>query len=222
LFKRLKFAWHCYNNPQQEASDIYQKYPPDHKFNGKKVLNLGCGTTAFPAPNVVNVDMFEVPGVDVVWDLSKTPLPFEDGEFDLVLANHVLEHIPNWWECFKEAARVVKIGGEVKVWLPGDGNSSQLGYRDHINMINHCSFVGIRHTWRNKANAWELNELNNTNMVKDLELSKNGVRMIDYWWCQLVPNSVLNWCAHHLRNTVSEQMWFFKKLPPMKEEDRGM
>lgn len=220
-YKRIRFAWYCYNNPQQQPSHTYQKYPEGSRFPGKKVLNVGCGTSIYPVPNVINTDLYPVSGVDLALDLSKPPFPFKDNEFDLILANHVLEHVPNWWECFKELARIVKVGGIIEVWLPGDGGSSQLGFRDHINTINHCSFVGIRGTWRNKANAWELQELTKSGHIKDLKIQKCHSRVVDYWWLQLLSESALNWCTRHLRNIVVEHGWYFEKLPPLGESKNG-
>jgi SAM-dependent methyltransferase len=220
FFQKLKFAWYCYNNTQQVPSNTYQKYPKNSIFEGKTVLNIGCGTNTFPAHNVVNTDLYNVPGVDLPLDLSKPPFPFNDNSFDLIIANHILEHVPNWWECFKDLARIVKVGGTIEVWLPGDGGSSQLGYRDHINMINHCSFVGIRGTWRNKANAWELKELEKVGFVKDLKIQYCHTRIIDYWWMQLLPERAINWCIRHLRNISSEHGWFFKKLAPLQQGEK--
>jgi len=216
--KRLKFAWHLYRKGEQQTPSLtYMKYPMGSAFKGQRVLNVGCGTSVYPVPNVVNMDKYPADGVNMRWDLSKTPYPFKDGEFDFIIANHILEHVDNWWDCFRELARVVRVGGKVEVWLPGDGGSSQLGYRDHINTINHCSFAGIRGTWRNEANAWELGELKKTGDIKDLKMTGSITRVIDYWWIQLLPVSVLNWCIRHLRNVSSEHGWFFEKLPPLKE-----
>lgn len=213
--KRLKFACHLYKTgPQQIPSETFQKYPKDSTFDGKHTLNLGCGTSVFPAKNVINLDFCKAEGVNIIWDLSKTPLPFKNEEFDFIIANHVLEHIPDWWECFKELARIVKVGGIIEVWLPGDGGSSQLGYRDHLNTINKCSFVGIRDTWRNYANIWERQECERSGYVKDLKRVNAAIRMIDFWWVQLLSETLLQWCGLHLRNVVSEQGWFFKKLSP--------
>lgn len=59
-------------------------------------LNLGCGTDIRPAAEGwVNMDVAALPGVDVVHDLERLPWPFKDGEFDHVLASHVLEHVPH-------------------------------------------------------------------------------------------------------------------------------
>ena len=87
--KRLKFAWYLYKNgTQQTPSETFQKYPPNTTFEGKKILNIGCGASIFPAKNVVNLDFCAAPGINVVWDLSKTPLPFKDAEFDLIIVDN--------------------------------------------------------------------------------------------------------------------------------------
>ena len=57
--------------------------------------------------------------VDYVADASG-PLPFEDNMFDLIYANHVLEHIPWYYteEVLREWVRVLKPGGCLEVWVP--------------------------------------------------------------------------------------------------------
>ncbi len=51
-------------------------------------LNLGCGH--LPLPDHVNVDMRELPGVDVVAAIDD--LPFDDGSVREIHSAHVLEH----------------------------------------------------------------------------------------------------------------------------------
>lgn len=209
----------CLKNPGKQNSWTYKKYPPRCDFGGRRVLNVGCGSTVYMAPNVVNLDMFPGDGINVVWDLSKMPLPFKDGEFDFIVANHILEHVPGWWECFKELARILKVGGTMEVWLPGDGGSSQLGYRDHINVINHCSFVGVRGTVRNMANSWEKNEHETTGFVKDLEfVTPTQIYLPNWWWVNLLPSRMLTFMVDHLRNIVAEVGHTFVKRPPLSQE----
>lgn len=218
LINRYKNIRACLKHPGRFNSRTYRKYAPDCTFEGKKVLNLGCGTTTYKAPNVVNLDMFPGEGINVVWDLSKTPLPFEDQTFDLIVANHILEHIPGWWECFKDLARIVKIGGVIEVWIPGDGGSSQLGYRDHINVINFCSFTGVRGTCRNQANSWEINDRLNLGYVRDLAYCKDAQIIIpNWWWLYILPKKTVEFMTFHLRNVVTEVGYFFKRLPPEGE-----
>jgi len=53
-------------------------------------------------------------------DLRSDSLPFGDDEFDLVVASHVLEHIPNPIAIFGEILRVCRPGGLVYVEAPSD------------------------------------------------------------------------------------------------------
>jgi predicted SAM-dependent methyltransferase len=53
-------------------------------------LNLGCGHIALP--DYVNVDMREVPGVDVLAEVGD--LPFEPASVDEIASAHLLEHFP--------------------------------------------------------------------------------------------------------------------------------
>lgn len=219
LIYKYRLIRECLRNPGKQNSWTYRKYHPNFDFNGKRVLNLGCGSTVFRAKNVVNLDQFPGDGVNVTHDLSKTPLPFKDGEFDYIIANHVLEHVPGWWKCFKELARIVKVGGYIEVWGPGDGGSSQLGYRDHINVINHCSFMGVRGTCRNMTNSWEAEEQKNLGFVKDLKvLSPTRYIIPNWWWIQILPDGVLNFMVDHLRNIVTEVGIFFRKEEPLETQ----
>lgn len=84
-------------------------------FSGKRVLDIGCGRNKLPGS--VGVDQFLLPGVDVVADLSER-LPFENGEFDVVHSNQVLEHIPNMIGLIGEIHRVLKPGGTMFARVP--------------------------------------------------------------------------------------------------------
>ena len=217
--KELRYALKHGN--ANTSNTVYVKYAKTHTFLGKRVLNVGCGNSPYPSLNVTNTDIFPVPGVNVLHTLGKEPLPFEDNTFDLVIANHVLEHVEGWWGAFKELARVVKVGGTVEVWLPGDGGTSQQGYRDHVNVINACSWAGVRTTIRNNANAWEAEEAKNLGHIKDLEIdkSKSGAVLVCAWWVVLWPQCIRLWMVRHLRNCVNEQSWFFIKREPLKEDE---
>ncbi|MGA1546347.1 MAG: class I SAM-dependent methyltransferase [Flavobacteriaceae bacterium] len=49
-------------------------------------------------------------------------LPFEDNSYDLILCNHVLEHIPNDHKAMSELYRVLKKGGTLIAQVPLDEN----------------------------------------------------------------------------------------------------
>lgn len=58
------------------------------------------------------------PLADVKADICN--LPFKDNEFDVILCNHVLEHIPNDIKAIQELYRVLKKGGMAILQIPQD------------------------------------------------------------------------------------------------------
>ena len=58
------------------------------------------------------------PLADVKADICN--LPFKDNEFDVILCNHVLEHIPDDTQAMKELYRVLKKGGMGIFQIPQD------------------------------------------------------------------------------------------------------
>lgn len=220
LLNKYRDVLFTLKHPGQNNSMTYGKYPKECTFDGKSVLNIGCGYSTYPSPNVINIDAIQSPGVNIAHDLNKTPLPFPDNTFDFIIANHILEHLPNWWDCFKELARVVKVGGIIEVWLPGDGTYAQMGYRDHVSVINNCSFTGVRGTSRNSANIWANEDKKTHGFIQDLDIIMYVQRMVSFWWIAIMPQSIQLWMAIYLRNTVAEQGWKFLKLPPEREKIR--
>ena len=45
------------------------------------------------------------------YTLNGTQLPFEYGQFDIVVTNKVMHHIPGWQDAFAEMVRVLKPSG---------------------------------------------------------------------------------------------------------------
>lgn len=218
LSSKISRVYDAWKNPGRISSAVYSKYPEQSNFDGKKVLNLGCGFTQYKYPNVVNLDCFDNCSPNVVWDLSKTPLPFKDEEFDMIIANHVLEHVPEWWNCFKDCSRILKTGGRFEIWLPGNGNDSQLGYRDHINFINQCSFAGTAGFYRNQGNAWESNAYDRD--INRLQLVDQFAHLEKQWWIEIAPQKVKKFFVKYLRNIVFEIGFVFTKLPKPDYEKR--
>ncbi len=73
-------------------------------------LNLGCGHKQFEG--WVNVDIRQLPGVDVVWDLDQYPWPWQDGEAYEIRALHIIEHLKSGLIAFcDECWRLLMPGG---------------------------------------------------------------------------------------------------------------
>jgi SAM-dependent methyltransferase len=60
------------------------------------------------------------PLADVKTDICN--LPFEEGSFDVILCNHVLEHIPDDTKAMQELYRILKVGGIGIFQIPQDLN----------------------------------------------------------------------------------------------------
>jgi len=80
-----------------------------------KKLNLGCGKDI--REGWVNLDSHPLPGVDVVHDLERPPLPFQNEEFDEILCQDVLEHL-EYVPVLKELHRILKPGGRITIRVP--------------------------------------------------------------------------------------------------------
>lgn len=110
-----------------------------------KVLDLGCGKKKhiIEGAKVIGLDRFNLPGVDMVYDLEKLPLPFKDNEFDEIIAFHVLEHVSNFYPLMEELWRVLKPNGKLKVRVP-HGSGRLASNPDHKTSFNIHGFKELR------------------------------------------------------------------------------
>jgi SAM-dependent methyltransferase len=193
-------------------SEPYFKYHPESTFNGLKVLNFGCGNSVYRAPNVVNVDIVPRDGVKVI-DAEK-PLWAQFGtDFDFILANHVLEHVPNWFNTLEQFAKMLKPGGKLEIFIPPISSDSAFSFRDHINRIGMRSFDGVGPHSNAGANLHFEQEYATYTDLKKLQMIEHNVRPCCKWWMALAWPSLMKFFIDHLRNTVSEERYLFVKLP---------
>jgi SAM-dependent methyltransferase len=82
----------------------------------KKVLHIGAGRKKIAGAVTLDINPRLAP--DVVWDLNEFPYPFADSEFDLVVCEHVIEHLREVISVMEELHRVTKGGGRVVVRVP--------------------------------------------------------------------------------------------------------
>ena len=60
-----------------------------------------------------------------VKNINVLSIPYEDNYFDLLICNHVLEHIPEDAKAMKEILRVLKPGGKAILQVPISNNNEQ-------------------------------------------------------------------------------------------------
>ena len=91
-----------------------------------KKLNLGSGPDI--KKGYVNMDILNMPGVDIVHDLNKFPWPIKANTFEEIYASHVLEHVDNLIEVMKELHRISK--NHAKIIIRAPHFSCGVTYRD--------------------------------------------------------------------------------------------
>lgn len=80
-------------------------------------LNLGCGRN--PLDGYVNLDMADLPGVDVIHDLdSPDPLPFGPATFTEIVGVDLIEHVRDPLHVMSKLYEVAAPGCELTFALP--------------------------------------------------------------------------------------------------------
>jgi SAM-dependent methyltransferase len=109
--ERHRLLWLFLKNETTFFSDTLKvlHFAPEQAFykRFRKLENLDYTTTDLNSPLA-----------DVKADICN--LPFEDNSFDVILCNHVLEHIPDDIKAMKELYRVIKPGGWGIFQIPQD------------------------------------------------------------------------------------------------------
>lgn len=110
-----------------------------------KILDVGCG--ANKTEGAIGLDNNPRTNADVIHDLGQLPYPFADNEFDLVVSNHVVEHVPDVMAFITELYRVTRNGGRIKLLTPHYTNpdwANDPTHRNHINSYTFNTFLAGR------------------------------------------------------------------------------
>jgi len=99
------------------------------------IVELGCGTEK--TAGRIGIDRLDLPGVDIVADLSHG-LPFlPDNSVDEIHSSSLLEHLPDLELTVREIVRVLKPGGRSRAFVPHFSNP--YFYSDYT----HNKFFGL-------------------------------------------------------------------------------
>ena len=85
------------------------------KQSSLRKLHLGCGRDI--KKGWVNLDLVNLPGVDVVHNIEQLPLPFADGSFDEILCQDILEHV-EYIPILKDIYRILAPEGKLHIRVP--------------------------------------------------------------------------------------------------------
>lgn len=123
---------------------------------GGKVVELGCGATK-TVPHAVGVDrepkgtpIVLLAGAVSVADVAadvEGELPFKDGEFDTLIARHILEHCQDTVKTLTEWGRVVRSGGWVIIAVPDQGINQTIPMNpEHVHSFTKDSLANLMST----------------------------------------------------------------------------
>ena len=139
-------------------------FAPEQEFykRFKKQSNIEYTTT----------DLFS-PLADVKADICN--LPFEDNAYDIVLCNHVLEHIPDDTKAMQELYRVLKPGGMGIFQIPQDLSRAVTFSDDSITnqkerakifgQYDHVRIYGRDYFEKLRSIGFKVNEIDYTNTI---------------------------------------------------------
>lgn len=96
-------------------------------------LNIGCGKDI--KKGWINLDSIKIDGVDVVHNIEMIPLPFEDGKFDVILCQDVLEHI-DIIHVLEDIYRIMKKDAVLKIRVPHFSSVSNFTDPTHKTMFS--------------------------------------------------------------------------------------
>jgi hypothetical protein len=86
------------------------------KLNESRKLNLGSGD--YPKNGYVNVDFYSIKPPDIHHDLEIIPYPFPDNHFEVIEADHVLEHLSNPFKIMAELYRISTNNAFFRIKVP--------------------------------------------------------------------------------------------------------
>ena len=161
-----------------------------------KKLNLGSGS--FPKEGYINVDIDPRCNPDIVHDLEKFPYPFEDNTFDLIEADHVLEHLSNPFAVMKEIHRIAKPNALVIIRVPHF--SRGFTHADHKRGFDITFPYYFNPTFQGGYTG------------VPFEIEKVRLR----WFAQpYLKRTVLSPLTFHIANIMGKMIDFFANLSPM-------
>lgn len=117
-------------------------------------LNLGCGKEVFEG--WVNIDINPLDEKIMKVNITKSPLPFKDNQFEYVRMRHVLEHlsIKDQLNLFDELYRITEPRG--RIWLSVPHESDWCRSIDHYRGYTYLTFRNLDRFWLQKKKRFQV------------------------------------------------------------------
>ncbi len=157
-----------------------------------KKLNFGCGKIIKPKKEGwTNVDLQKGDGIDFSFDFLKSPYPLKESEFDYVLIDNVIEHLPNPRKVLENLWRVCKKNAIIEIIVPY--YNSYYAYADitHVNFFNEIAMK-------------QLIEGNSYNITNKPLFEIKELRSVPQRFIKWIPKSILNILKRFFGNVIVE------------------
>jgi hypothetical protein len=175
-------------------------------------LNLGCGQHKIDG--FVNVDRFQTPAVDQIFDLETVPWPWPDGSAEQVVLNHVLEHLGNTTDSYlniiKELWRVCAHDAQVHIVAPHPRHDFHMWDPTHVRPI---TWEGLALFDQEQNRQWIASGDARTplGVMIDVDFRIESIQIgLDEPWATrqregTIAPEELDYACRHLFNVIAEQ-----------------
>jgi SAM-dependent methyltransferase len=150
----------------------------------EEMINL---RSIFKGREYLGVDMRKGPGVDMVADVEKLPMP--DASVGTIIAISTFEHVPHFWKGFDEVRRVLRPDGALLISCPfffyihnypGDywrftPQALELLLHDYPERI-----IGSHGPAKRPENVWALAYRNRAGRITDARFNQYRAKLDDY------------------------------------------
>lgn len=141
------------------------------------------------------IDIADIPGVDIVHDLTCYPWPVEDNSITDVFCSHYIEHVDDLLKFFDELYRITKVGANVVIVAPYGKSDRAWQDPTHVRPILESTFLYANKKWRKE------NKLDHYPITADFDFTY-GYAIHPNW--QLRSEEARNWALIHYWNVATD------------------
>jgi SAM-dependent methyltransferase len=128
-----------YRQKRSRRAILAQMRPFPESVDGSVfMVDLGCGRRK--PPGFIGVDKVALPGVDLVCDVGREPIPLEDGCAHVVRAYDFLEHVSDQVFIMNEIYRILRPAGLADIFVPSTDGRGAFQDPTHVSYWNQNSF----------------------------------------------------------------------------------
>ena len=183
---------HCDSLERHRGLWFYFEEHPDLFTGNKRMLHYSPERVFYNKFSVMPTLFY----VTTDWGLSKvrvfndiTSCAFRDDTFDLVLCNHVLEHVPDDTAAMRETLRILRPGGMAIFMIPIDARlektledpnvKSPEERRRLFGQEDHVRLYGLDFTKRLESAGFKVEVVNPADKVGDAQIRRYGLSKDD-------------------------------------------